>query len=107
MGAFRGDQSTHIAHSELIHVTRYIAIMVIYSRSRILPPSWDLNLGKLCHLVPANLSPYPTSLNTHCEDPTWRTRRQYHDSWHPPWGKKRFRLYNGRGQSSSQESAKP
>ena len=30
---------------------------------------WDLNLGKLCYLVPVNRPPYPTSLNTHCEDP--------------------------------------
>ena len=31
---------------------------------------WDLNLGKLCYLVPVNRSPYPTSLNTHREDPS-------------------------------------
>ena len=31
---------------------------------------WDLNLGKLCYLVPVNRPPYPTSLNTHCEDPS-------------------------------------
>src|SRR4051812_23794924 len=69
MGAFRA-HTTHIAHREPIAVTRRIAIILIYSRSRIPPPSWDLNLGKLCYLVPANLPPYPTSLNTLCEDPS-------------------------------------
>src|SRR3954468_7374016 len=34
------------------------------------PPLWDLNLGKLCYLVPVNRPPSPTSLNTHCEDPS-------------------------------------
>ena len=58
------------SHSEPISVTRRIALIVIYSRSRIPPPLWDLNLGKLCYLVPVNCPPYPTSLNTHCEDPS-------------------------------------
>src|SRR3954468_16490691 len=58
------------SHSEPIPVTRRIALIVIYSRSRILPPLWDLNLGKLCYLVPVNHPPSPTSLNTHCEDPS-------------------------------------
>src|SRR4051812_38306399 len=71
MGAFRARPSiffTHTSHNEPISVTRRIAIIVIYSRSRILPPLWDLNLGKLCYLVPVNHPPYPMSLNTHCED---------------------------------------
>ena len=42
---------------------------MIYSRRRIPPPLWDLDLGKLCYLVPVNRPPYPTSLNTQCEDP--------------------------------------
>src|SRR4051812_33306330 len=58
------------SHSKPIPVTRRIALIVIYSRSRIPPPLWDLNLGKLCYLVPVNRPPYPTSLNTHCEDPS-------------------------------------
>src|SRR4051812_39208627 len=72
MGAFRHNlASIHTtSHSEPISVTRRIALIVIYSRSRIPPPSWDLNLGKLCYLVPVNRPPYPTSLNTHCEDPS-------------------------------------
>src|SRR4051812_24406177 len=69
MGAFRASIHT-TSHSEPISVTRRIAIIVIYSRSRIPPPSWDLNLGKLCYLVSVNRPPYPTSLNTHCEDPS-------------------------------------
>src|SRR4051812_32701706 len=69
MGAFRASIHT-TSHSEPISVTRRIALIVIYSRSRIPPPSWDLNLGKLCYLVPVNHPPYPTSLNTHCEDPS-------------------------------------
>src|SRR3954463_8236420 len=69
MGAFRA--SIHItSHSEPISVTWHISLIVIYSRSRILPPLWDLNLGKLCYLVPVNRLPSPTSLNTHCEDPS-------------------------------------
>src|SRR4051812_38395421 len=68
MGAFRASIHT-TSHSEPIPVTRRIALIVIYSRSRIPPPLWDLNLGKLCYLVPVNRPPYPTSLNTHCEDP--------------------------------------
>src|SRR4051812_41073953 len=59
-----------ISHSEPILVTRRIALIVIYSRSRIPPPLWDLNLGKLCYLVPVNRPPSPTSLNTHREDPS-------------------------------------
>src|SRR3954463_5504326 len=73
MGAFRARQTRSIqttSHSEPISVTRRIAIIVIYSRSMIPPPLWDLNLGKLCYLVPVNRLPYPTSLNTHCEDPS-------------------------------------
>src|SRR3954468_146206 len=58
------------SHSEPISVTRRIALIVIYSRSRIPPPSWDMNLGKLCYLVPFNRPPSPTSLNTHREDPS-------------------------------------
>src|SRR4051812_30341405 len=58
------------SHSKPIPVTRRIALIVIYSRSRIPPPLWDLNLGKLCYLVPVNRPPYPTPLNTHCEDPS-------------------------------------
>src|SRR4051812_24631962 len=69
MGAFRASIQT-TSHSEPISVTRRIAIIVIYSRSRIPPPSWDLNLGKLCYLIPVNRPPYPTSLNTHYEDPS-------------------------------------
>src|SRR3954468_23421027 len=34
------------------------------------PPLWDLNLGKLCYLVPVNRPPSPTSLNAHWEDPS-------------------------------------
>src|SRR3954463_60261 len=73
MGAFRARQTRSIqttSHSEPISVTRRIAIIVIYSRSRIPPSLWDLNLGKLCYLVPVNRPPSPTSLNTHCEDPS-------------------------------------
>src|SRR3954464_13725466 len=78
MGAFRAQhnlihnlvQIHTTSHSEPISVTRRITLIVIYSRSRIPPPSWDLNLGKLCYLVPINRPPYPTSLNTHCEDPS-------------------------------------
>src|SRR3954464_4134950 len=78
MGAFRAQhnlihnlvQIHTTSHSEPISVTRRIALIVIYSRSRILPPSWDLNLGKLCYLVPINRPPSPTSLNTHYEDPS-------------------------------------
>src|SRR4051812_12122783 len=69
MGAFRA-QSQTTSHSEPISVTRRIALIVIYSRSRILPPLWDLNLSKLCYLVPVNRPPSPMSLNTHCEDPS-------------------------------------
>src|SRR4051812_28573471 len=73
MGAFR-TQPSIVLHTprtaNLISVSRRIAIIVIYSRSRIPPPLWDLNLGKLCYLVPVNRPPYPTSLNTHCEDPS-------------------------------------
>src|SRR3954466_6513674 len=69
MGAFRSSIQT-TSRSEPISVTRRIAIIVIYSRSRIPPPLWDLNLGKLCYLVPVNRPPSPTSLNTHCEDPS-------------------------------------
>src|SRR3954463_8903276 len=69
MGDFRASIQT-TSHSEPISVTRRIAIIVIYSRSRIPPPLWDLNLGKLSYLVPVNRPPYPTSLNTHCEDPS-------------------------------------
>src|SRR4051812_28849076 len=58
------------SHSEPISVTRRISIIVIYSRSWIPPPLWDLNLGKLCYLVPVNRPPSPMSLNTHCEDPS-------------------------------------
>src|SRR3954471_2568310 len=58
------------SHSEPISVTRCIALIVIYSRSRIPPPLWDLNLGKLCYLGPVNRPSSPTSLNTHCEDPS-------------------------------------
>src|SRR3954463_456760 len=64
MGAFRARQLRLSSH------TRRIAIIVIYSRSRIPPPLWDLNLGKMCYLVPVNHPPSPTSLNTHCEDPS-------------------------------------
>src|SRR4051812_18316534 len=76
MGAFRAQYQTtwcrlrRTSHSEPIPVTRRIAIIVIYSRSRIPPPLWDLNLGKLCYLVPVNRPSYPTSLNMHCEDPS-------------------------------------
>src|SRR3954464_2864366 len=73
MGAFRADnfrQSETTSHSKSIPVTQRIAIIVIYSRSRIPPPLWDLNLGKLCYLIPANSPPYPTSLSTLCEDPS-------------------------------------
>src|SRR3954463_9535736 len=73
MGAFRARQTRSIqttSHSEPISVTRRIAIIVIYSRSRIPPPSWDLNLGKLCYLVPVKLPPSPMSPNKHCEDPS-------------------------------------
>src|SRR3954467_13509497 len=74
MGAFRTQhnliQHQTTSHSEPISITRRIALIEIYSRSRIPPPSWDLNLGKLCYLVPLRRSPYPTSLNTHCEDPS-------------------------------------
>src|SRR3954466_11036586 len=69
MGAFRA-QSHTTTHNEPIPVTRRIALIVIYSKSRIPPPSWDLNLGKLCYLVPLNRPSYPTSLNTHYEDPS-------------------------------------
>src|SRR3954470_1350944 len=73
MGAFRAQPSI-VLHSprtaNLISVSRRIAIIVIYSKSRIPPPLWDLNLGKLCYLVPVNRLPSPTSLNTHCEDPS-------------------------------------
>src|SRR4051812_10379571 len=69
MGAFRALIHT-TSHIEPISVSRRIAFIVIYSRSRIPPPLWDLNLGKLCYLVPVNRPPYPTSLNTHCEDPS-------------------------------------
>src|SRR4051812_25939307 len=73
MGAFR-TQPSIVLHTprtaNLISVNRRIAIIVIYSRSRIPPPLWDLNLGKLCYLVPINRPPSPTSLNTHCEDPS-------------------------------------
>src|SRR4051812_1241987 len=69
MGAFRASIHTTL-HSEPISVTRRIALIVIYSWSRIPPPSWDLNLGKLCYLVPVKRPPSPTSLNTHCEDPS-------------------------------------
>src|SRR3954464_5671485 len=73
MGAFRAQLSI-VLHTprtaNLISVTQRIAIIVIYSRSRIPPPLWDLNLGKMCYLVPVNRPPYPTSLNTHCEDPS-------------------------------------
>src|SRR4051812_10533872 len=69
MGAFRAQIQT-TSHSEPISVTRRIALIVIYSRSRIPPPLWDLNPGKLCYLVPVNRPPYPTSLNTYCEDPS-------------------------------------
>src|SRR3954468_12419961 len=65
-----GHDSTYTSHSEPIPVTWRIAIIVIYSRRRIPPPSWDLNLGKLCYLVPVNRPPYPTYLDTHCEDPS-------------------------------------
>src|SRR3954468_9975327 len=70
MGAFRASFLHTPRTTNLISVTRRIAIIVIYSRRRIPPPSWDLNLGKLCYLVPVNRPPYPTSLNTHCEDPS-------------------------------------
>src|SRR3954464_3850117 len=56
--------------ANLISVSRRIALIVIYSRSRIPPPLWDLNLGKLCYLIPVNRPPYTTSLNTHSEDPS-------------------------------------
>src|SRR3954469_8062566 len=69
MGAFRAQLHT-TSHSKPIPVTRHIALIVIYSRSRIPPPSWDLNLGKLCYHVPVNRPPSPTSLNMHCEDPS-------------------------------------
>src|SRR3954463_15256167 len=69
MGDFRASIQT-TSHSEPISLTRRIDIIVIYSRSRIPPTLWDLNLGKLCYLVPVNRPPYPTSLNTHCEDPS-------------------------------------
>src|SRR3954465_9117040 len=73
MGAFR-EQPSIILHTprtaNLISISRRIAVIVIYSRSRIPPPLWDLNLGKLCYLVPVNRPPSPTSLNTHCEDPS-------------------------------------
>src|SRR3954466_16281488 len=69
MGAFRA-QSHTTTHSEPIPVTRRISLIVIYSRSRIPPPLWDLNLGKLCYLVPINRPTSPTSLNTHYEDPS-------------------------------------
>src|SRR3954469_18648160 len=69
MGAFRAQ--LHItSHNNPIPITRRIALKVIYIRSRILPPLWDLNLGKLCYLVPVNGPPSHTSLNTHCEDPS-------------------------------------
>src|SRR3954468_7100254 len=70
MGAFRASFLHTPRTTNLISVTRRVAIIVIYSRSRIPPPLWDLNLGKLCSLVPVNCPPYPTSLNTHCEDPS-------------------------------------
>src|SRR3954464_8343840 len=73
MGAFRAQLSI-VLHTprtaNLISVTQRIAIIVIYSRRRIPPPLWDLNLGKLCYLVPVNRPPYPMSVNTHCEDPS-------------------------------------
>src|SRR3954471_24829214 len=73
MGAFRAQPSI-VLHTprtaNLISVNWCIAVIVIYSRSRNPPPLWDLNLGKLCYLVPVNHPPYPTSLNTHCEDPS-------------------------------------
>src|SRR3954471_20379095 len=73
MGAFRAQPSI-ILHTprtaNLISVSQRIALIVIYSKSRIPPPLWDLNLGKLCNLVPFNRPPSPTSLNTHCEDPS-------------------------------------
>src|SRR3954464_1485844 len=73
MGAFRAQLSI-VLHTprtaNLISVSQRIAIIVIYSRSRIPPPLWDLNLGKLCYLVPVNRPPYPIPLNTHCEDPS-------------------------------------
>src|SRR3954470_20629363 len=69
MGAFRASIQTTL-HRELIPVFQRIALIVIYSRSRIPPPLWDLNMGKLCYLVPINRPPCPTYLNTHCEDPS-------------------------------------
>src|SRR4051812_2083850 len=69
MEAFRASIQT-TSHSEHISVTQCIALIVIYSRSRIPPPLWDLNLGKLCYLVPVNYPPSRTSLNTHYEDPS-------------------------------------
>src|SRR3954462_11588263 len=69
MGSFRASIHT-TSHSEPIPVTRRIALIVIYNRSRIPPPSWDLNLGKPCYLVPVNRPLSPTSLNTHYEDPS-------------------------------------
>src|SRR5215216_6214775 len=69
MGAFR--EQLHItSHNNPIPITWHIPLIVIYSRSRISPPSWDLNQGKLCYLVPVNRPPSPTSLNTHCEEPS-------------------------------------
>src|SRR3954462_11103746 len=79
MGSFRASIHT-TSHSEPIPVTHRIALVVIYSRSRIPPPLWDLNLGKLGYLVPVNRPHSPTSLNTHCEDPSmaysWAIPRQ-------------------------------
>src|SRR3954466_3657996 len=73
MGAFR-TQPSIVLHTprtvNLIAVSRRIAVIVIYRRSRIPPPLWDLNLGKLCYLVPVNRPPYPTPINMHCEDPS-------------------------------------
>src|SRR4051812_5427486 len=92
MGAFRAQLQT-TSHNEPISVTWHIALIVIYSRSRIPPPLWDLNLGKLCYLVPVNRPPYPTSLNTHCEDPSMaylsaipRHRMYFSTAYHPSTG---------------------
>src|SRR3954468_19292203 len=70
MGAFRASFLHTPRTTNLISVTRRVAIIVIYSRSRIPPPLWDLNLGKLRYLVPVNRPPSPTSIDTNCEDPS-------------------------------------
>src|SRR3954468_14281192 len=83
MGAFRASFLHTPRTTNLISVTRRIAIIVIYSRSRIPPPLWDLNLGKLRYLVPVNRPPSPTSIDTNCEDPSMAYSSAIPRQWAP------------------------